>query len=86
MGLGKISRHGAEQCWYVTRGKGLPGMREAFDVPQVLFNERREHSRKPDEIADEIARLFPKPRNMELFARTRRAGWLAYGNQVDNFK
>lgn len=45
---------------------------------------RREHSRKPDEMYDLIENLFPGP-YLELFARTQRAGWTAWGNQTDKF-
>ena len=45
---------------------------------------RREHSRKPDCVRDEIARLLDGPR-CELFARSRHPGFDAWGNQVDLF-
>jgi N6-adenosine-specific RNA methylase IME4 len=45
---------------------------------------RREHSRKPDCVRDEIARLFDGPR-CELFARSTHPGFAAWGNEVDRF-
>jgi N6-adenosine-specific RNA methylase IME4 len=50
----------------------------------VCFAKRREHSRKPDELRDEIARLFRGPR-IELFARSRAPGWDAWGNETTKF-
>lgn len=50
----------------------------------VVHARRREHSRKPDMIRDEIARLFAGPR-AELFARETFDGWDAWGNQVRRF-
>ena len=50
-----------------------------------MFAPRREHSRKPDEVADAIVRLCGDLPRIELFARTRRPGWDAWGNEVDKF-
>jgi N6-adenosine-specific RNA methylase IME4 len=44
---------------------------------------RREHSRKPDCVRDELARL-DGPR-CELFARSRHPAFEAWGNEVDHF-
>ena len=45
---------------------------------------RREHSRKPDEIREDIERLVPGP-YVELFARHTKPGWDAWGNQTTRF-
>jgi N6-adenosine-specific RNA methylase IME4 len=45
---------------------------------------RREHSRKPDCVRDELAVLFDSPR-CELFARSRHPGFESWGDQVDLF-
>lgn len=44
----------------------------------------REHSRKPDEMADLLRDLFHGP-YLELFARTQRKGWSVWGNETDKF-
>jgi N6-adenosine-specific RNA methylase IME4 len=41
----------------------------------------RQHGRKPDEQYERIERLVAGP-YLELFARERRAGWDAWGNEV----
>jgi N6-adenosine-specific RNA methylase IME4 len=65
---------------YGTRGDGLKVVDHG--VRQCLFAERREHSRRPDEAADTLQRLFgPVPR-IELFARQRRARWVSWGNEL----
>lgn len=46
--------------------------------------ERREHSRKPDEMIPLIEALFDGP-YLELFARQKRPGWEAWGNQTEKF-
>ncbi len=45
----------------------------------------REHSRKPDAMHEQLERMFPRVRKMELFARQRRDGWDCWGNEVDKF-
>ena len=58
--------------------------REAKDVRRLVLSPRREHSRKPDEIRDEIERLVPGP-YVELFARHTKDGWDSWGNQTTKF-
>lgn len=41
------------------------------------------HSTKPEQFFDLVERISPDPR-IELFARQRRAGWDAWGNEVEN--
>lgn len=78
MGMGYYSRKRIEPCYLFTKGKPL---RMAKDVDQCIVADRREHSRKPDEAAAEIERMFAGP-YLELFARERKTGWDAWGNQV----
>lgn len=84
MGLGYHTRSGFEQCWLATRGDGYE--RLVKDEPQVIFSPRREHSRKPDEIAEAIVRLCGDLPRLEMFARTKRPGWDAFGNETEKFK
>lgn len=51
----------------------------------LFFGQRREHSRKPDHVRDEIAQLFDGPR-IELFARSRHPGFDSWGNEAEKFK
>jgi N6-adenosine-specific RNA methylase IME4 len=81
-GLGYHTRSGSEQCWIATRGKGYARLSKG--EAQVVHAPLREHSRKPDEIADSICRLAEGPR-VELFARTTRPGFDAWGNEIDKF-
>lgn len=52
-------------------------------IRQVVMAPKREHSRKPDEVQERIERLYPQASRIELFARRRREGWDAWGNEVD---
>jgi N6-adenosine-specific RNA methylase IME4 len=83
MGLGYWTRQNTEQCLLAVRGKPKrsPG---ATGVQQLLVTPRREHSRKPEEQYERIEKLVAGPR-IELFARTEREGWLAWGNESDKF-
>jgi N6-adenosine-specific RNA methylase IME4 len=51
----------------------------------VWFNWRRTgvHSRKPDAFLDLVERVSPGP-YLELFARRKRLGWHAWGDEVDS--
>jgi N6-adenosine-specific RNA methylase IME4 len=51
----------------------------------AIFGQRREHSRKPDFVRDEICSLFQGPR-VELFTRTIHPGFDAFGNEITRFE
>lgn len=78
IGMGHYVRNAHELVLIGERG-GLTA--SARDVPSVFFAPRTEHSAKPAVFFDLVARMSPPPR-LELFARTPRAGWLAWGNEV----
>lgn len=79
IGTGYWTRANPEQCLLATRG--CPKRLNA-DVRKLIVAPRREHSRKPDEVYGRIERLCAGP-YLELFARQRRPGWDAWGDQVD---
>ena len=80
IGKGYYTRKASEQALLFTRGNGLRVMDRG--VNQVLHAPRREHSRKPDEVAEALERLFGPVRRIELFARHQRAEWVAWGNEL----
>jgi N6-adenosine-specific RNA methylase IME4 len=67
---------------------GVPAKKErrikplVHDVRVPILAERREHSRKPDEVRDAIVRICGDLPRIELFARQRHDGWDAWGNEV----
>lgn len=63
--------------------KGSP-KRKNFGIREEIFAPVREHSRKPDEFYERVEQYCDAPR-LELFARQRRDGWDAWGDQVDLF-
>jgi N6-adenosine-specific RNA methylase IME4 len=80
-GGGFTTRKNVEVCWLGRRGKPR---RNAKDVRELIIARRRQHSRKPDEVYRRIERFCDGP-YVELFARQRWPGWLAWGDQVDSF-
>lgn len=81
MGMGHWTRANTEPCLLATRGKPK---RMNADVRQAIIEPRRQHSRKPDCVYSRIERLVPGP-YLELFSRTQRPNWTAWGNQTDKF-
>jgi N6-adenosine-specific RNA methylase IME4 len=79
-GTGYYTRKASEILLLATRGRGL--RRYDCAVCDVILAQRREHSRKPDEAAAALERLFGPVRRIELFARTVRSGWTAWGDQA----
>jgi N6-adenosine-specific RNA methylase IME4 len=51
----------------------------------VIDGIARQHSRKPREFYDLVTALTPGFRRAEIFARERRLGWAAWGNELDKF-
>jgi N6-adenosine-specific RNA methylase IME4 len=82
LGMGHWTRGNPEQCLLFTLGAPP---RLSAGVRKLIVAPRREHSRKPDEQYPRIEKLAPGP-YAELFARQRRPGWDAWGNQTDRFE
>ena len=82
VGLGHTTRKSSELCLLAKRGKPK---RLDRNVHEIIFAARREHSRKPDEAARRMEKLYPGPK-LEIFARTSRPGWTAWGNETGKFK
>jgi N6-adenosine-specific RNA methylase IME4 len=81
IGTGYWTRANPEQCLLATRGHPK---RLNADVRKLIVAERREHSRKPDEVYERIERLCAGP-YVELFARQARHGWdTMISNEVDS--
>ena len=81
-GLGYWTRANAELCLLATQGHPK---RVAKDVPQLVLEGRREHSRKPDCVRERIQRLVAGP-YLELFARSPAPGWVTWGNETEKFE
>ena len=78
-GLGYYTRAATEPCLLAIRGR-MPVTDHA--VNQVIYAPITRHSEKPVEQYDKIERLYAGAKKIELFARQRRPGWAAWGNEV----
>lgn len=79
-GVGFYFRNVTELILFGTRGQirtDEPGRRQV----NLIATQKREHSRKPDELYDVIEQCSYGP-FLELFARTPRPGWVQWGNEI----
>lgn len=78
---------GATEQVLVFKKKGgkIPKPRGTRNERQFLSEQRREHSRKPNEIRNRIERMHPTQSKLEMFARTSTEGWDVWGNETDKF-
>lgn len=83
IGLGQYFRTRHELCLFGRRGQPpyvrIDGKRPV--IPSVFHAQRLAHSQKPGTVHWVAEQISPGPR-LELFARTRRKGWDAWGNQL----
>lgn len=78
-GVGFYFRNVTEIILFGVRGHMrtlAPGRRQT----NILVSQKREHSRKPDQIYDIVEACSPGP-YLELFARFRRDDWSQWGNE-----
>ena len=78
-GMGYWTRANPEMCLLATRGKPK---RVSMGVKQLVMDIRREHSRKPDRIRNDIVELCGDLPRIELFARQKADGWDNWGNEL----
>ena len=81
-GMGYYSRQNPEILLIGLKGKIPPQVR---DEHSVLKSRIREHSRKPDQAREQIARVTGNLPRIELFARQKVEGWDVWGNETDKF-
>jgi N6-adenosine-specific RNA methylase IME4 len=81
IGMGHYFRGQHEHLLIGRRGRpGTPSTHSR--PPSVLRARRGRHSQKPTEVNEVLRRMYPDVPAIELFARTRRPGWDAWGNEV----
>lgn len=71
----------AERCFLNTVGRPK---RVAKNVPRLIVAQRREHSRKPEEIWSRIERLVDGP-YLEMFGRQQHGDWTVWGEESRKF-
>lgn len=93
---GKLSRTGKARHFgkgYWWRDSSEPWVFGTIGAPKNHSHRERshiewpvhEHSRKPPELHEQLERMFPRVRKVELFSRCRRPGWDHWGNEIDKF-
>ena len=80
-GVGFYFRNVTEILLFGIRGENNRTLAPARSQVNLIRTQKREHSRKPDEMVDLIERCSPGP-YIELFARGDRPGWAMWGNQA----
>jgi N6-adenosine-specific RNA methylase IME4 len=81
-GTGYILRSANEPFLIATRGKSQVHSKSHRNQINGLA---REHSRKPEEAYPFCETYMPGVRRVELFARKKRPGWLAWGHETGKF-
>ncbi len=80
MGQGYYTRHATEDCWIATRKNGRRPV--VYNVNDVIFEQPREHSRKPEQHFERIDRMYPEGLKLDMYGRYPRPGWDIMGNQI----
>jgi N6-adenosine-specific RNA methylase IME4 len=81
-GVGFYFRNVTELLLFGIRGENNRTLAPARSQVNLIRSQKREHSRKPDEIIPIIEQCSPGP-YIELFARGDREGWDMWGNQAN---
>lgn len=84
-GVGFYFRNTTELILFGVRGKNARTLDAGRSQVNIIKTQKREHSRKPDELYPIIAECSPGP-YLELFARGSRPGWTTWGNQADEYE
>ncbi len=81
-GMGYYTRQNAEICLIGVKKKPNRIKPLCRNILSVIMSERREHSRKPDCIRENIVKICGDLPRIELFARQYADGWDCWGNEV----
>ena len=79
-GIGNYTRSNCEVCLIATKGRTLP--RKNKKISSVIMSPRQTHSKKPQQVRNKIVKMYGDVPRIELFARTRAAGWDVFGNDT----
>jgi N6-adenosine-specific RNA methylase IME4 len=81
MGMGYYFRGRHELLFVGAKGKGkIPATADRQD--SVILGERKEHSKKPEQVYTIIETAYPNCSYLELFARNPRLGWESWGDEL----
>lgn len=84
-GVGFYFRNVTELVLFGIRGKNnrtlAPGRRQV----NLIAEQKREHSRKPEQTYEVVEACSPGP-YLEMFARNGREGWVQWGNELGSYE
>ncbi len=83
-GVGFYFRNVTELILFGVRGRNARTLAPGRSQVNFLATQKREHSRKPDELYPLVEACSPGP-YLEMFARGSRVGWQTWGNQADEY-
>lgn len=83
-GVGFYFRNVTEIVLFGVCGKNARTLAPGRSQVNLIGTQKREHSRKPDELYDVIEACSRGP-FLEMFARDTRKGWTGWGNQADEY-
>lgn len=78
---GQYTLSNCELCLVFKRGR-IPRPRGARNIQQLVRAPRGAHSVKPSIVRDNIVKMFPEQKKIELFARQQTEGWDVWGLDV----
>ncbi len=82
-GVGFYFRNTTELVLFGIRGS-MRTLDPGRSQVNIIKTQKQEHSRKPDELYELIERCSPGP-FLEIFARGKRKGWDAFGDQSEDY-
>lgn len=82
-GVGFYFRNVTELLLFGVKGS-LRTQKPGRTQVNLLPTRKQEHSRKPEEVYEIIEACSPGP-YLELFARSPRAGWVSWGDEVESY-
>ena len=83
-GVGFYFRNTTELILFGIRGHNARTLAPGRSQVNIIKTQKREHSRKPDELYELIEKCSPGP-YLELFARGPRAKWTVWGHQSEDY-
>ena len=84
-GVGFYFRNVTELVLFGVRGKGARTLQPGRRQVNLVATQKREHSRKPDELYNIIEACSRGP-FLEMFARGPRENWVVWGNQAEDYE
>ena len=84
-GVGFYFRNVTELVLFGIRGKNARTLPPGRSQVNLISSQKREHSRKPDELYDVIESCSVGP-YIELFARDTRRGWVGWGYEAKDYR